>query len=157
VFVQILYLLFLIGLCNARLLSSINRRSTAYDLHKHCNAEECIANKKITKLEHSHRSADCDCRPDGPNMKHVKKIIDAGDIPLVQLHRSSTGNLKVEIVRCEPYTRYTAISHVVSTIRNSHRLSCHRNVALLITKSSFLMLNMRLPLTDSPTSGLIVS
>ena len=51
-----------------------------------------------------------------PDMNAVKTLIKAGEIPLMQLKKSSHGDLEVEVVRCAPYTRYTAISHVVSTI-----------------------------------------
>ncbi|KAL8937997.1 MAG: hypothetical protein Q9211_003412 [Gyalolechia sp. 1 TL-2023] len=49
-----------------------------------------------------------------PDWSHVKKLVEAGEIPLMQLKASTNGDFEVEVVKCAPYTRYTAISHVWS-------------------------------------------
>ena len=46
-------------------------------------------------------------------MEKVKALIDSGGIPLMQVKKDSFGNIGLQIVKAAPYTRYTAISHIV--------------------------------------------
>ena len=97
-------------------LSSLNRRAPAHVTHDYCSTSACVANKHVIESAgHSHRTDDCNCSVIGPDMGAVKEIIKSGGIPLMQLTRSSNGDSELKVVRCAPYSRYTAISHVVST------------------------------------------
>ncbi|KAL9030748.1 MAG: hypothetical protein Q9196_001152 [Gyalolechia fulgens] len=64
--------------------------------------------------EQIHRAGKKTLEFEKPDWSHVKKLVDAGEIPLMQLKASTNGDFEVEVVKCAPYTRYTAISHVWS-------------------------------------------
>jgi hypothetical protein len=86
-------------------------------IHKHCSSDKCSADAQIfTPVKPLHRIAEsCRCLNISCNMESVMKIIKSDGIPLIQTKRSSSGELELNVVKCAPYTRYTAISHVVRT------------------------------------------
>lgn len=94
-------------------LSSLNRQILVHHCPQECTVEKCVGVTEAPASSHS--TNNCHYSIVQPDMNLVKSLIKAGEIPLMQLKTSSSGDLEAEVVKCAPYSHYTAISHVVST------------------------------------------
>lgn len=99
-------------------LCNIDQRSSTRISHECCSFDVCRTNEQQAQTnplkDPCHRTADCACSCVGPDLSIVGEIIDQGGVPLIEVQSSSAGTLTLKVVKCAPYTRYTAISHVVS-------------------------------------------
>lgn len=93
-------------------LSSLNRQALVRHRPQECTEEKCVGVTKAPDSPHLANSFHCSIVQ--PDMNLVKRLIETDEISLMQLKTSPSGDLEVEVVRCAPYSRYTAISHVVS-------------------------------------------
>lgn len=92
-------------------LSSLRRTTTARVSHERCTVAGCFA--ALQKPNSSHRSPNCTCSQIPPDRVHIKRLLKSGKIPLMQVTKKQSGQLNLRIVEAAPYTRYTAISHIV--------------------------------------------
>ena len=90
-------------------------RPVAEGTHQACTLEKCVANNvDVSRYKTQHTEDQCECRLSGPNAVRIGELIQDGEIPLVALGVSPTGDPEFEVVKAQPGTRYTAISHVWS-------------------------------------------
>lgn len=97
-------------------LSSMPLQGATRGNHNKCTTEKCVATTKSQDV--SHRKVNCTCSIRSeikPDMERVKTLVESGEIPLVEAEKNSdNGEIEIRVVKATPYTRYTAISHVVS-------------------------------------------
>lgn len=93
-------------------LSSLNRNAATRADHTSCTIAGCVAASRLPNA--THRTPDCTCSWLQPDMNGVKRLIALGKTPLIQVTKGPSGEIDLQIVEAAPYTRYTAISHIVS-------------------------------------------
>ena len=121
-------------------------------LHGQCTEWRCGANGlDEPTYQTKHARSDCNCEFVEPDQSKIKAILHAGGIPLVSVFTCGvTGELRLEVMRREPGTYYTAFSHVWSDglgncNGNSIPLGQARRLHELLMESSEL--GIRNPLT----------
>ncbi|EXJ59004.1 hypothetical protein A1O7_06435 [Cladophialophora yegresii CBS 114405] len=81
--------------------------------HEHCTAEQCRRNHvELSTYKPLHIAPDCQCAFVKPSIRSIRAILDARQIPVVQLSQNS-GTLEVGAVDLDdPRADYIAFSHV---------------------------------------------
>lgn len=83
--------------------------------HGNCNPQGCFANN-VDEDHYStlHTEDRCQCQLRGPNVAEIIRLITEGSIPLISITLSLNGDPQIEVIKADPWTTYTAISHVWS-------------------------------------------
>ncbi len=83
--------------------------------HPKCTIHQCIANNvDEVKYKTQHTQDHCDCQFAGPDAHKIRQLINNGEIPLISLGTTPSGDPEFEVVKAQPGIKYTAISHVWS-------------------------------------------
>ena len=85
------------------------------DNHRACSVDKCVANNvDESRYKTQHTQELCECQFVGPNPHKIRELITDGEIPLIALGVSPSGDPELEVVKAQPGVKYTAISHVWS-------------------------------------------
>jgi len=99
--------------CTVYYLSSIRRQELRDITHKSCSETKCSAyNTNDTTYRIKHTDEQCQCKLIEVPSQQVASIVKDGGIPLIGLRPESSQNVQLEVARCTPHTKYTAISHI---------------------------------------------
>ncbi|KAF2103073.1 hypothetical protein NA57DRAFT_72058 [Rhizodiscina lignyota] len=83
--------------------------------HMACSAEACTAYQTGDNFEAAHVLSGCDCRMVGPQMDEIIRILEEGDIPIIQINYMQKGMTRsafFNVRKSQSLNDYIAISHV---------------------------------------------
>ena len=93
------------------LLSRIDKSNLARD-HSSCTTRMCRYYQiDPATYQSKHREAGCKCKDTGVDEEAVRRIIQAGNLPLLKI-TGSVETLGIEVVESTPMTKYVALSNV---------------------------------------------